>query len=47
MIGTLPTPAVEMEHHRGFQTFAAMCGTARMIVTHADIARRGDGSQRR
>jgi hypothetical protein len=34
----LPTAAAGMEHHRGFQTFAAVCGIVRIIVTRAERA---------
>jgi hypothetical protein len=50
MIPALPTPAPEMEHHRGFQTFAAVRGMVGAVVAGAVMVggaggRRGDGPQ--
>jgi hypothetical protein len=36
MSPALPTAAAEMEHHRGFQTFAAVWEIVRMVVTLAE-----------
>jgi hypothetical protein len=38
MIPALPTVAAEMEHHRGFQTFAAPHGDICAIVIGAERA---------
>jgi hypothetical protein len=46
MIPVLPTAAPEMEHHRGFQTFAAVCGLDRVVATSAAPARRAEDAQR-
>jgi hypothetical protein len=46
MIPALPTAAPEMEHHRGFQTFAAVCGLDRIVATSAVPARCADDAQR-
>jgi hypothetical protein len=46
MIPALPTAAPEMEHHRGFQTFAAVCGLARLVATSAVPARCAKDAQR-
>ena len=40
MIPALPTAAPEMEHHRGFQTFAAVCGFDRVVATSGARAMR-------
>lgn len=46
MIPVLPTAAPEMEHHRGFQTFAAVCGFDRVVATRTVPARCGQDAQR-
>jgi hypothetical protein len=38
MIPALPTVAAEMEHHRGFQTFAALHPDVRSIVLGTERA---------
>ena len=46
MIPALPTAAPEMEHHRGFQTFASMGSLDRAAATCAVGTRRAGDAQR-